>query len=166
MAVRIRRGGVADRDAAVAVFARSNLARRRGVWPHRASSVARLEEHLDAPESWLVVAEDGPELIGMASAEPSRDDDGAGAVIPGGCFLSHLFVVPERWGEGVGGRVLDAVLADARARSYRWIRLWTDEDNERSHLLYRSRGFRPTGRTSGGEGEWARDLAQTAKESR
>jgi GNAT superfamily N-acetyltransferase len=109
------------------------------------------------------VAEDGLELVGMASAEPMRADDGAGAVVPGGCFLSYLYVVPERWGEGIGGLILDAVLADAQERNYRRIRLWTHEDNERSHLLYGSRGFRRTGRISGGEGEWARDLAEAAR---
>lgn len=166
MAVQIRRGGAADFDAAVAVFVRSNLARRHGVWPQQASSVAQLKECLRAAESWLVVAEDGAELVGMASVKPMREDDGAGAVIPGGCFLSYLYVVPERWHEGVGGLILDAVLADARERNYWRIRLWTHEDNERSHLLYRSRGFHPTGRSAGGEGEWTRDLVRPAKQSR
>jgi ribosomal protein S18 acetylase RimI-like enzyme len=36
--------------------------------------------------------------------------------------------------------------------------LWTHEDNERAHRLYRSRGFEPTGRSADGEGEWARAL--------
>jgi RimJ/RimL family protein N-acetyltransferase len=38
------------------------------------------------------------------------------------------------------------------------IHLWTHEDNERSHRLYRSRGFSPTGRTAAGEDEWAREI--------
>jgi ribosomal-protein-alanine N-acetyltransferase len=80
--------------------------------------------------------------------------------IPGGCFLNSLFVVPERWGEGIGGTILDAVLAEARRRHYSRIHLWTHEDNARSHRLYRSRGFSPTGRTNDGEGEWARELTQ------
>jgi GNAT superfamily N-acetyltransferase len=83
-----------------------------------------------------------------------RGKDGAGPVIPGGCFLNLIFVVPERWGEGIGGVILDAVLAEAKRRDYSRIRLWTAEDNERSHRLYRSRGFAPTGRTAAGEGEW------------
>jgi hypothetical protein len=101
-------------------------------------------------------AQEGPAFVGMASAEPLRGEDGA--VIPGGCFLSYLFVVPERWGEGIGGLILDAVLAEARRRHYLRIHLWTHEDNERSHRLYRRRGFSPTGRVAGGEGE-GRDRA-------
>ena len=94
----------------------------------------------------------------MASAEALRSQDGKGPVIPGGCFLSYLFVVPERWGEGIGGVILDAVLAEAMRRRHSRIHLWTHEDNERSHRLYRSRGFSPTGRTVEGGGEWAREL--------
>jgi GNAT superfamily N-acetyltransferase len=97
-------------------------------------------------------------VVGMASAEAQRGEDGAGPVIPGGCFLNLLFVVPERWGEGIGGLILDAVLAEAKRRHYSRIRLWTHEANERSHRLYRSRGFSPTGRTADGEGEWAREI--------
>jgi GNAT superfamily N-acetyltransferase len=94
----------------------------------------------------------------MASAQPLWGEHGPGTVTPGGLFLGHLFVLPERWGEGIGGAILDAVLAEAKRRHYSRIHLWTHEDNERSHRLYRSRGFSPTGRTADGEGEWARDI--------
>ena len=94
----------------------------------------------------------------MASAEALRGEDGAGPVIPGHCFLNLLFVLPERWGEGIGGVILEALLAEAKQRRYSRIRLWTDVGNERSHRLYRSRGFSPTGRTADGEGEWAREI--------
>jgi len=46
----------------------------------------------------------------------------------------------------------------ATRRHYSRIHLWTHDDNERSHRLYRSRGFSPTGKTADGEGEWAREL--------
>jgi GNAT superfamily N-acetyltransferase len=155
--VRIRLADAADVDAAVSVFERSNLARRQGVWPNRAARVERVRAHLREPGSWLLMATDGSTLVGMASAEPLRDTDKDGPVIPGGWFLSYLFVVPERWGEGIGGALLDAVLAEAKRRGSSRMHLWTHEDNERSHHLYRSRGFSPTGRTAGGEGEWARN---------
>jgi GNAT superfamily N-acetyltransferase len=144
----------------VAVVIEANLARRHGSWPHQASSVARLEASLRKPGSWLLVAEDSSALLGMASAEPMRAEDGAGAVIPGGLFLGYLYVVPTRWGEGIGGMLLDAVVSHGRHHNYWRFRLWTHEDNDRSHRLYRSRGFRPTGRVVDGEGEWMRDLAR------
>jgi RimJ/RimL family protein N-acetyltransferase len=158
VAIRIRLGDSADVDAAVSVYERSNLARRHGVWPTRASRVEHVRAHLRDPVSWFLVAHEGSALVGMASAEPQREEDGAGPVIPGGCFLNLLFVVPERWGEGIGGAILDAVLAEATQRQYKRIHLWTHEDNERSHRLYRSRGFSPTGRAAGGEGEWKREI--------
>jgi GNAT superfamily N-acetyltransferase len=158
VAVLIRLGDAADVDAALSVYERSSLARRQGVWPNRAARVERVKAHLRDPASWFLVASDGRALLGMASAEPLWGEDGAGTVTPGGCFLSYLFVVPERWGEGIGGVVLDAVLAEAKRRHNTRIHLWTHEDNERSHRLYRSRGFSPTGRTADGGGEWAREI--------
>jgi GNAT superfamily N-acetyltransferase len=158
--VRVRHGDVSDLDAVVAVFIESNLARRHGIWPHQGSSVARLEACLRDPGSWLFLAEESSTLLGIATTEPLRDEGGTGAVIPGGLFLGYLYVVPTRWGEGIGGLLLDAVLANARRHDYRQVRLWTHEDNDRSHGLYRGRGFRPTGRVIDGEGEWANEFSQ------
>jgi GNAT superfamily N-acetyltransferase len=158
VAILIRLGDAADVDAAVSVYEQSNLARRQGVWTNRAARVERARAHLSDPGSWFLLANEGPAVLGMASAEAMRGEDGAGPLIPGGCFLNLLFVVPERWGEGIGGALLDAVLAEAKRRHNSRIHLWTHEDNERSHRLYRSRGFSPTGRISGGEGEWAREI--------
>jgi GNAT superfamily N-acetyltransferase len=158
VAILIRLGDAADVDAAVSVYERSKLARRQGVWPNRAARVEQVRAHLRDPGSWFLLANEGPEVVGMASAEPLRGEDGTGPPMPGGCFLNLLFVVPERWGEGIGGAVLDAVLAEARRRHSARIHLWTNENDERSHRLYRSRGFAPTGRTANGEGEWAREI--------
>jgi GNAT superfamily N-acetyltransferase len=158
MELRIRLGDAADVDAAVSVFEQSNLARRQGIWPNRAARVEHLRAKLRGPDAWFLVVTDGPAVVGMASAEALRAEGGAGPVIPGGWFLSYLFVVPERWGEGIGGAILDAVLVVAKRRDASRMHLWTHVDNERSHRLYRSRGFSPTGRSAEGEGEWVRDL--------
>jgi GNAT superfamily N-acetyltransferase len=155
VAILIRLGGAADVDAALAVYERSNLARREGVWPDRAARIEHVEAHLRDPGSWLLLANDGPVVVGMASAEALRSGDGAGPVIPGSCFLNLLYVVPERWGEGIGGALLDAVVVEARRRQCSRIHLWTHDDNERSHRLYGRRGFSPTGRTMEGKSEWS-----------
>ena len=158
MAIVVRLGDAAAVDAAVSVYERSNLARRQGVWPNQSARVEQVGTHLRDPGSWFLLANEGPALVGMAAAEALRGEDGAGPVIPGGCFLNLLYVVPERWGEGIGGVILDAVLAEAKRRHYSRIHLWTDEGNGRSHRLYRSRGFSPTGRSADGKGEWAREI--------
>ena len=158
MAIRIRFGDERDVEAAVSVYERSALARRQGVWPDRASRVQFVRAQLRKSDSWFLLASDGPAFVGMASAEPLRGEGGVGPPIPGGCFLNLLFVVPERWGEGIGGALLDAVLAEAEQQDYSRIHLWTHVDNERSHRLYRSRGFSSTGRMLDDEGEWTRVL--------
>jgi GNAT superfamily N-acetyltransferase len=158
VAILIRLGDAADVDAAVSVYEQSNLARRHGVWPNRAARTERARSHLRQPASWFLVATEETAVVAMASVEPLRGEDATGPVIPDACFVSLLYVMPERWGEGIGGSLLDAVLAEAKRRQYSRIHLWTHEDNERSHRLYRSRGFAPTGRLAGGEGEWAREI--------
>jgi len=158
--VQIRLGGAEDVEAAVSVYERSsNEARRlRGDRPHPAEEIEHVRARLREPEAWFLLASDDDTVVGMAAAVPGRADDGAGPVIPGVLFLGLVFVLPGRWGEGIGGAVTDAALAEAGRRGYSRIHLWTHEDNERSHRLYRGRGFSPTGRIHDGEGEWARDL--------
>jgi GNAT superfamily N-acetyltransferase len=158
VAILVRLGDAADVAAAVSVYERSNLARRRGDWPNRAARVEEVTARLRDSGSWFLLASEGPEPVAMASAEALLGRNRTGPAIPGGCFLNLLFVVPERWGQGIGGVILDAVLAEAKRRDYSHLHLWTDEDNERSHRLYRSRGFSPTGQTAAGEGEWAREI--------
>ncbi len=161
LAIAIRLGDAAeaaDVDAAASVYERSNLARRHGVWPNRAARVEYVRARVRDPASWFVLANDGPAVVAMACVAALRGEDGAGPVIPGGCFLGLLFVVPERWGEGIGGVILDAVLTEAKRRHYSRIHLWTHEDNERSRGLYRSRGFSRTGRVVEDQGEWAREI--------
>jgi GNAT superfamily N-acetyltransferase len=57
-------------------------------------------------------------------------------VLPGLAHLSLVFVEPARWGRGIGGRLVDAVLAEARRRAYDRIQLWTHEDNARAQGLW------------------------------
>ena len=145
------------------VYVRSNLARRKGVWPNQASRVEVVSRRLADSQGWFLLAEDDGDAVGMVEAVPLVGDDGEDPV-PGGWFVSLLFVVPERWGEGIGGALLDAALDEATRRGGSQIRLWTDEhDNERAHRLYRSRGFTPSGRTVDSDerdtaGEWTRPL--------
>jgi GNAT superfamily N-acetyltransferase len=158
VAIRVRLGDTADGDAAVSVYERSNLARRQGVWRERAARVEEVRALLSQSGTWFLLAEEGSRVVGMAAAQPLRGDDPADPPIPGGLFVNLLFVLPERWGEGIGGAILDAVLAEAKKRDCTRIHLWTHEDNERSHRLYRGRGFSPTGRIHDEEGEWMREL--------
>jgi GNAT superfamily N-acetyltransferase len=163
MGLRLRRGRPADIGSAVDVYIRSNLARRKGIWPNQAARVEAVSHRLADSQGWFFLAEDGGDPAGLVAVVPLLGDDGEDP-IPGGWFVSLLFVVPERWGEGIGGALLDAALKEATRRGGSQIRLWTDEhDNERAHRLYRSRGFVPSGRTVDSDerdtaGEWTRPL--------
>lgn len=165
----IRLGTQADVEAAVAVYVRSNLARRGGDWPNQEQRVAHVTRRLPDPDGWFLLAEIGGEPAGMAAVVPLLLADGAGPPVPGACFLSLLFVIPEIWGQGIGGWLLDAAVEEARRRGNREMRLWTDEeDNERAHRLYLGRGFAHSGRTwmheTGPAGEWIGDLSALASD--
>jgi GNAT superfamily N-acetyltransferase len=161
--IEIRVGGPGDVDAAISVYERSNLARRGGVWPSRAERLAHVTATLRIRASWFLVAYDGNEPVAMASVLPFRTDRGEGPMIPGTSFLDLIYVVPERWGEGIGGATLDAVVEEASRREAGRIHLWTHErDNERAQRLYASRGFVRSGVTGVDEAgqpvaEWRRD---------
>jgi ribosomal protein S18 acetylase RimI-like enzyme len=163
MTVTVRIGGPDDIDGAVDVYVRGGTARRGTRMPDERISEVRAT--LSRQETWFFVADDKGVAIGMAAAMPSREDFGAGPVVPGQCYLDLIFVVPERWGEGVGSLLLDTVIADARLRGFAQLNLLTHDDNERAQRLYASRGFERTGRSrqsrdpkNGTVSEWSRAL--------
>ena len=56
-------------------------------------------------------------------------------------------------GRGVGRRLVDAILAAARAEGYDRAHLWTHaDDNDRARRLYAGRGFRRSGVEKDDEG--------------
>ena len=139
-------------EAAVAVWRAASTARRGGR-PPSSERDARVRAHLREPGALLVVAEDAGAAVGMAAGVPGRTDDGAGPPEPGLFFLSLVYVAPGRWGEGIGGRLVDALLAAARAEGSDRAHLWTHaDDNERAHRLYPGRGFRRSGAEKDDEG--------------
>ena len=149
--VTVRMGSSTDVDAALSIYVRSNLVRRKG----RAIPAERIEQvadNLRNPLTWFLIADAGGESVGMALSMPGREDAGAGPLIPGACYLDLIYVLPDRWGEGIGGVLLDGVLDEARRRGYR---------------LYRSRGFVPAGPTGVNDaGDRVREWVRSIDESR
>ncbi|WP_419948186.1 ribosomal protein S18-alanine N-acetyltransferase [Candidatus Palauibacter sp.] len=60
--------------------------------------------------------------------------------------LGDLAVAPDERRRGIGARLVDAVLAEARSRGARQIFLEVREGNRSAQGLYRSRGFEIVGR--------------------
>ena len=143
--VTLRRGGTADIEPALAVWRAANSARRGGR-SVPAQHEDRVRGYARKPGAFLLVADDAGEVVGMGLGMQGLADDGAGPPIPGLCHVSMIFVAPDRWGEGIGGRIVDAVLAEARSRGYDRVQLWTHVDNLRAQRLYEGRGFRRSGR--------------------
>jgi ribosomal protein S18 acetylase RimI-like enzyme len=106
----------------------------------------RVRRYIEQSDASLLVAEDAGQVVGMAVSMQGLADDGAGPPVPGLCHIAMVFVAPERWGAGIGGLLLDELLAQARSRGYEWAQLWTHADNPRAQRLYEGRGFRRTGR--------------------
>jgi ribosomal protein S18 acetylase RimI-like enzyme len=112
--VGVRRMLPDELEAAVGVWRAANVARGA---PHGAERTARIREKLSASDALAFVAL-GPEIVGMALAEPGRFDDGAGVLDPTLLHISMVFVHPATQGTGVGRSLVLHVLDAARSLGY------------------------------------------------
>ncbi len=112
--------------------------------------VMRLEEELFAPDTWTrsmyleelglrdtrsyLVAVDGDEVVGYAGLIAYPDE----------AHIATIGVTTARQGEGIGGTLLDALLAEADRRSP-VVLLEVRATDEATQRLYRRRGFTPIG---------------------
>lgn len=133
----IRPGTAADRAAAVDVLREAETAAGQ---PPSADRRARVTAKVDS--DLLVVAEDG-DVIGMASGEPLRLDDGHPATVPGGLHLSLVAVRPHRQRQGVGSALVEGLADEAFAAGYQTMWAWSTAPE-----FYQACGLEPTGRTS------------------
>lgn len=91
-----------------------------------------LREQIEDPEVIFRVADDG-DVVGIATAGP-RDE-------PGAFGLGRIYVAPDRWGEGIGTRLLDDVIETVRDRGGESLRLIVMAANDRAVGFYEARGF-------------------------
>jgi ribosomal protein S18 acetylase RimI-like enzyme len=96
---------------------------------------ARAAPLLESGEIVVLFAGDGPEGFAQLRFRPSLYFVGSDA------YLEELYVVPKRRGEGIGRALLEAVLAEARARGAAHIDLCTGEEDVAARALYESCGF-------------------------
>ncbi|HTE74606.1 MAG TPA: GNAT family N-acetyltransferase [Actinomycetes bacterium] len=162
MTVRVRPAAPADHEAAIAVWAASDTARRGAPSPPEVPQMLR--ERFALGDVWVLVADDDGVVVGVAQGAPAREDGGTGPVLPGRCHLSMVFVAPDRWGEGIGSVLVDAAVALAAGLGYDTVQLYTHEDNDRAQRLYAGKGFLRDGDVRADAwgdpvGRWARRLA-------
>lgn len=107
------------------------------------------------PEDELVLARPGAFGVGIfddvlvtaAVAMPARGDDGRSEHnVPGLAHISSVVTRPDRWGEGLAGEVLEAVMLNALRRGHARAQLWTHASNDASRRLYERHGFWQSGR--------------------
>jgi GNAT superfamily N-acetyltransferase len=93
------------------------------------------------PDRWIAVAEAEGQPIGYAafiaaSATRIPVDD------PELAHLGRLFVRPAYWGAGVATALHDAAIAEAAARGFNRIRLFTPASHGRARRFYEREGWR------------------------
>jgi GNAT superfamily N-acetyltransferase len=85
-------------------------------------------------------------LAAVSGHPPARQWLGVSAVLvpaarPRDAELRRLYVIPERWGQGVGSRLLDAALQRAQHAGATTIWLSVGEKNNRARTFYERRGW-------------------------
>jgi GNAT superfamily N-acetyltransferase len=142
----VRCGRAEDLEPAFSVWWRAESARRHG--PPPPVSVERVRGYAARAGAFLLVADLASEAVGMALLTPASSSPTEVAVV------QMTFVVPERWGGGIGARLVVAALREAKIRGFERAQLWTHADDERVRGLYEGRGFVCTGpRVTGESGE-------------
>ena len=91
----------------------------------------------------LVALDDGGEPIGVAYAASLLSLEHGG--ISG--WLEELYVLPKRRGQGIGSRLLEEVIAQAKKRGWRALDLEVDITHERAATLYLRHQYRPLSRS-------------------
>ena len=109
--------------------------------PSLAAERARWARRFADPAGWTLVASDSNTALGAVHFTDARSERGEGEAIAARAHLSGLFVLPPRWGEGVGGALLGAAVDEMRNRRYREAQLFTAVANRRSRIFYEGHGW-------------------------
>ncbi|MDB4883546.1 MAG: hypothetical protein JWL95_2312 [Gemmatimonadetes bacterium] len=101
---------------------------------HVHADAARLPGPYVAPRGGIWVADTGKEIVGCVALRPLPGSVGE---------VKRMFVDPAWRGTGVGRALLERLLAFARERGYRHVRLGTLPEMTAAQALYRALGFVP-----------------------
>jgi GNAT superfamily N-acetyltransferase len=99
---------------------------------------------LGGGEVAVIVAERGSELVGFASAGPSRDDDAE----PGTGEVAAIYLAEEMAGSGLGAALFARIQDELRALGCSRATLWVLESNARARRFYEREGWRWDGSRS------------------
>ncbi len=105
--------------------------------PQTAAELTDIEAHYPQPRSVFFVARMDGRIVGTTAVQ----EQGKGRAV-----LKHQYVHPDYRRRGIGAKLLDAALVYCRVCGYREVELDTAPWMQQAQRLYRSRGFRETGR--------------------
>lgn len=80
--------------------------------PSLTAERTRWHRRLGDPAGWTLLASDSLAALGTVHFTDARTQRGEGEVIVGRAHVSGLFVLPTRWGEGIGGALIEAALVE------------------------------------------------------
>lgn len=92
------------------------------------------EERLADDSACALAALRHGEPVGAVGVRQDPDFDSEGQLL-------GLHVLPDRWGQGIGGVLHDAAVESLKARAYARAGLWVIADNSRARRLYEKRGW-------------------------
>lgn len=92
--------------------------------------LGRWQRILERGSAWVAA---DPEPVGVVGLTRSED----------GGRMESLYVLPSRWGGGIGTRLADLAENEAVRRGWLPLRLWVLESNTRARAWYEARGWEP-----------------------
>jgi GNAT superfamily N-acetyltransferase len=109
--------------------------------PSASAEAARLIGLLGDDHVWYRVAEHAGELVGHVGFLPADRLSFARIDDPGLVHFRQLFVTRGHWGTGLARRLHAAAVAEARARDFSAMRLFTPGGQERARRFYEREGW-------------------------
>ena len=150
--MRIRRAGLRDAALIAEVHVRSWQDGYRGQLPQDlldslepAQRIPRWTAVLEQaawPGRGVLVAVDGRDLVGFANLGPTRDADQDPATVG---EITSFYVRPDRWGEGIGRRLMAASLETLTEAGYAQATLWVLDTNIAAMRFYEATGWQADG---------------------
>jgi 8-oxo-dGTP pyrophosphatase MutT (NUDIX family)/GNAT superfamily N-acetyltransferase len=132
----------------IALWGAATDARRDQAGLPRLVEGGRSASALARPGAFAVGVVEGSLLVAAAVALPALEDNARSPrVMPGMMHVSSVATLPDRWGLGLGRRVMQAILTHGIRRGYARCQLWTYAANPAARHLYESLGFALSGRT-------------------
>lgn len=102
-----------------------------------AEEMERIVEEYSPPRGALLLAKEGEAVLGCVGLRPFHGD----ASVAGDCEMKRMYVPPAGRGRGIGRRLAEAIVAEARKAGHARMLLDTLPQLEAAQSLYRSMGF-------------------------